>query len=118
MAKYPASVFEDAYNKIVDISGKYPGRMTILRMESIVAAKMMDPNKKFHLIFIDGDHSYEGVSSDIDAWISHVEPGGILCGHDYNNIKRGFWGVKQAVLERFKEEEIGLGDDHTWFHRV
>ena len=36
----------------------------------------------FDLIFIDGDHSYDGTISDIDLWVPKVAIGGILCGHD------------------------------------
>jgi predicted O-methyltransferase YrrM len=34
------------------------------------------------LIFIDGDHSYEGLASDWFAWKPLVAPGGIVCLHD------------------------------------
>lgn len=34
------------------------------------------------LLFIDGDHSYEGVSRDIAAWLPYVKPGGVAIFHD------------------------------------
>jgi predicted O-methyltransferase YrrM len=34
------------------------------------------------LIFVDGDHSYEGLSSDWFAWKRLVAPGGLVCLHD------------------------------------
>jgi predicted O-methyltransferase YrrM len=34
------------------------------------------------LIFIDGDHSYEGLSGDWFAWKRLVAPGGLVCLHD------------------------------------
>ena len=34
------------------------------------------------LIFIDGDHSYEGLSADWFAWKRLVAPGGLVCLHD------------------------------------
>ena len=36
----------------------------------------------FDLIYPDGDHSYHGVSVDIDNCCSLVRDGGILCGDD------------------------------------
>ncbi|KAA6470292.1 class I SAM-dependent methyltransferase [Bacillus cereus] len=36
-------------------------------------------------IFIDGDHSYQGISTDINLYINRVVPGGIIAFHDYNN---------------------------------
>lgn len=36
------------------------------------------------LVFIDGDHSYEGAKGDIMAWLPNVKTGGILALHDYH----------------------------------
>ena len=38
----------------------------------------------FHMIFIDGDHSYEGCRADIIDWMAHLVHGGIMAIHDYN----------------------------------
>jgi hypothetical protein len=47
------------------------------------------------VLFIDGDHSYEGVKADWDAYKSFLEPGSIVIFHDYG------WadGVKKVVRE-------------------
>lgn len=34
------------------------------------------------LLFIDGDHTYKGCKADIEAWIPHVNPGGVVAFHD------------------------------------
>jgi predicted O-methyltransferase YrrM len=60
-------------------------------MPSIEAAERLDG--VFDLVFLDGDHSYEGCRDDIFAWWPKVRPGGILCGHDYGS----FNGVTRAV---------------------
>lgn len=52
----------------------------------------------FDLVFLDGEHGYEGVRDDIAAYLPLVRPGGILCGHDFPKA-----GVRRAVLERFQE---------------
>ncbi len=54
-------------------------------------------------IFIDGDHSYDGLRSDWLAWRDHVSSGGIVALHDSNN--RNMCGS-----ERFTKEVI-LHDD-------
>tara|TARA_Y100000593_G_scaffold89252_1_gene173127 strand:+ start:544 stop:1155 length:612 start_codon:yes stop_codon:yes gene_type:complete len=64
-------------------------------------------DETFDLIFIDGDHSYEGCKADLENWWPKVKPGQILCGHDYcfpENNPNGF-GVKQAVDEFMKDRE-------------
>lgn len=58
------------------------------------------------ILFIDADHSYEGVLADIDAWLPKVKPGGLILGHDYSCI---FPGVKRAVHERFGYDVATLG---------
>lgn len=35
------------------------------------------------LVFIDGDHSYEGAKGDIEAWLPNIKPGGLIAVHDY-----------------------------------
>lgn len=34
------------------------------------------------VLFIDGDHSYEGVMHDIESWIPHLRRGGLALFHD------------------------------------
>lgn len=58
-------------------------------------------------VFIDADHSYEGVRRDVDAWLPKVKVGGVIAGHDFRN---GFgFGVVDAVLESFDRVEIWKG---------
>lgn len=51
-------------------------------------------------LFIDGDHRYPAVRKDIELWLQHVKPGGILSLHDYaSKAKKPKAGVMQAVDE-------------------
>ena len=47
------------------------------------------------LLFIDGDHSYEGVGRDFAAWSPFVVPRGLVCFHDVG----GWPGVTQLYEE-------------------
>ena len=47
-------------------------------------------------LFVDGDHEYEAVVTDIRAFLPFVRDGGIVAFHDY---KRGKPGVPRAVDE-------------------
>lgn len=50
----------------------------------------------YDVVYIDADHSYEGVKADIAAYAPLVAPGGYLCGHDHTES----WpGVIRAVRE-------------------
>jgi hypothetical protein len=46
------------------------------------------------LIFVDGDHSYEGVLRDT-RWIDHLLPGGLVIFHDCYE-----WGVEEDRVVR------------------
>ena len=56
------------------------------------------------MVFVDGDHSYSSVVRDIDAWLPHIKPGGIIAFHD---SAEGWEGVIAAIRDnrnRFGEE--------------
>lgn len=36
-------------------------------------------------VFIDGDHSYNAVTQDIEHWLPKIKQNGIIAGHDYTN---------------------------------
>lgn len=48
-----------------------------------MVAKVWD--RPINLLFIDGDHSYEGVKKDHDAWFPKVVKGGTVLYHDYDH---------------------------------
>lgn len=60
--------------------------------------------EKLDYCFIDGDHSYKGCKSDIEAWLPHMKKGGIIAFHDY---ERDVWpDVKIAVDEAMNGNEV------------
>lgn len=79
------------------------------------------PDEELGLLYLDADHSYAGVLSDLSMWYPKVVPGGIIAGHDFLNTS---YGVKDAVYEfckgRFdvqvipehKQEDAGF-----WFQK-
>ena len=63
---------------------------------------------RFDVVFLDGDHSYEGVAADLDALAERVVRGGVVLFHDFYHDKNetGEYGVRRAVEER--AAELGL----------
>ena len=60
------------------------------------------PDNHFDVIYIDGDHSFEGCSKDLELARHKVKKGGWIMGHDYemNELKARnvyCFGVNQAV---------------------
>lgn len=83
------------------------------------------PDSYFDLIFIDGDHSYEGVKEDLTNWWSKCNT--LFCGHDYM-LSKAVWngvecGVKRAVDEFVQEHKNQIkafrvytqSSNPTWF---
>lgn len=56
----------------------------------------MAPGKRIDVLFIDGDHSYEGCKADIEAWYPYMKEGGVMLFHDCDESSPG---VVQAVAE-------------------
>ena len=48
-----------------------------------------DIKKPIDLLFIDGNHSFQGVYEDFNNWASHLRPGGSIVFHDYDQKERG-----------------------------
>lgn len=90
---------------------QYDVRWSQLHMDSKLAGKtwIISGERNPNMVFIDGDHSYEGCKGDIEAWLPHIVDGGIIAVHDYNkqNIlpnpngphPREWPGVNSAVDE-------------------
>ena len=49
--------------------------------DSVNVAKSWE--RKLDFLIVDGDHSYNGVMRDIEAWLPHVKSGGTIFFHDY-----------------------------------
>ena len=66
-----------------------------LRGDSVEMADRV-PDGSLSLVYVDADHSYEGVKRDIEAWFPKLMVGGIFAFHDYLSPA---YGVKRAVEE-------------------
>jgi len=55
------------------------------------------PDGYFDWIYIDGNHFYEYVKSDLELSFQKTKVGGLVAGDDY--IEGGWCGVKKAVDE-------------------
>ena len=83
-------------------------RAIIIKMDSVEASKYI-ADESLDFVFIDGDHSYEGVKRDMHAWVPKVREGGIVSGHDYYVFPNsGNDGVVRAVDEFVAEHGYEL----------
>jgi hypothetical protein len=57
----------------------------IIKKASIEAARDV-PDRSLDFIYIDADHRFEYVVMDLFFWTPKVRSGGIIAGHDYENV--------------------------------
>lgn len=99
---YNQNLIEDGVrDMIVDIRGC-----------SWEAVRWFDDNS-LDFVFLDGNHSYEGVKKDITAWLPKIKSGGLISGHDYYNP----CGVKKAVDELLKDFETSK-ESCVWHKQI
>lgn len=72
---------------------KWGDNVTLLRGISYEMAWMV-PDNSIGMLYLDSDHSYEGVFKELVAYFNKVVKGGIISGHDF---LQPAYGVKQAV---------------------
>lgn len=92
---------EQLYNTFLNNIAPVRHVINPIRKDSVAAAAdYADGSLDF--VFVDGDHSYEGVKRDIIAWLPKMKPNSVFAGHDYA------WTpvIQQAVAEIFGPGEF------------
>jgi hypothetical protein len=92
----------DVYTRLVAVSKRFPA-LRVMKGDSSSILRSF-PNNTFDMIYIDGDHSYEGVKKDLRVALLKVKPGGWIMGHDFGlNFEKARhvyeFGVEKAVRE-------------------
>jgi len=85
--------------------------ISVQRGASLAVAQYLDP-ECLDFAFIDADHHYASVKSDIEAWEPKVKPGGWIGGHDYFNLECP--DVMRAVDERYGNRVLTRMDSLIW----
>ena len=99
---------EKYYQDLKSFCAKYPDRARIHKDYTVNVAKSFE-DESIDFVFIDADHSYEGVKNDIAAWEPKVKSGGYIIGHDIH-----FETVNKAVEERYGKS-YQTADDFLWY---
>ena len=112
MAHYSLAQQESCFEVAKSSTGFARERRCILRMESVAASRRID-DASLDFVFIDAEHTYPAVVSDILHWWPKLCAGGILCGHDYGTSHE----VVEAV-ERFSQLlrlPVGVARATVWW---
>jgi predicted O-methyltransferase YrrM len=98
--------------RLVSIAGDSHGEETARELERVLSGEPLDA------LFIDGDHSYDGVRADFERYAPLVRSGGIVALHDVNEDFRTRHGVESPSIsgevprfwrelkERYRTEEL------------
>jgi len=87
-------VLTKSYSNIIKI------KMSSSDFSNIIADNSID------FIYIDGDHSYKGITNDLINWKNKIKKGGYIGGHDYNDIQIDT--IIKAILENFPNYKINI----------
>lgn len=119
---YPQQWHDDNYALTVESLSQFDSsRYTILRGLSSEMCRHI-PDNSLGLVYIDGDHSYEGCKEDIKNYYPKLVDGGIMAFHDFMNMG---YGVAKAVIEFANENvipihyipETSIGDAGAWLRK-
>lgn len=75
-------------------------------------------NRPIALLFVDGDHSYEGVRSDFTLWSPFVVPGGVIAFDDSFDPRFGVRQLIGEVLEAGGHERLDVVGKVTAIRKV
>jgi hypothetical protein len=83
-----------------------PLNCTIARAFSVDAAATV-PDASLDFVYIDGNHVYDAVMADLQAWAPKVRSGGFVAGHDYRVFpNKPMIQVKAAVDDYTRQHGI------------
>jgi hypothetical protein len=107
------SNFEHAKNLLTP----YKKKVTFLVGRSDEMATKVRDNH-LDILYLDANHSYDGVMKDLQAWFDKVKINGVIAGHDYLNKDYGVFeaveqfskdkGLKVHVMKENKDEDAGF----------
>lgn len=75
------------------------GRVQLHRGYSVPTLAAFN-DQYFDWVYVDANHTYEGVTADLEACLPKMKIGGLICGHDYINSpywRHANYGVVEAV---------------------
>ena len=105
---------DDRYNAVLERLSPHiaSGRGRLIR--STLQDVMGSDVDAVDVVWIDGDHSYEAIVSDIENAPRFLRPDGIVAGHDFNPF---YLDVMKAVIDKARSTgvDVHLGMDCVWW---
>ncbi|MCI0558389.1 MAG: class I SAM-dependent methyltransferase [Nitrososphaera sp.] len=94
-SKYRYRGDQDLYENVLELfkSKGFDKCIQVIKSDTSAAANLFEDGT-FIFLFIDADHSYEGVKADFTAWQSKLTLNGIIAFHDSHHV-----GVEKLLSE-------------------
>ena len=123
----PAQIIDEEMNRLLESGEAFDlfkanirragvqDMIEIYRAESDVALKQL-VGRQFDLIFIDGNHAYRHVKSDIENALPLIRDGGIICGDDLEVLFAECNNVLAVKWAQMGAEYVFEPATRIWFH--
>lgn len=99
--------WDKVYQLVLEKLEPYKDRATIIRGSSFdILPTLKD---KFDIIYVDGDHSYEGAKKDLELSLQLLKEGGKIIVDDLH-----YSSVKKAFNEFVEEQDLQHNRDTIW----
>lgn len=119
------SYFQSPFEDIQCIGDIFDRHMEVFELHGFVnkvendsvSASIAYASESLDFAFLDADHQYNSVRSDILAWLPKIKPGAFLGGHDFNEYESP--GVIQAVDELLGIANVQLfgKENRSWLYQ-
>lgn len=93
---------KDTFQTFLENTKSFEGIIRPQRGRSIEVAACW--NLPIDFLFIDGDHSYEGVRADVEAWFPKLNSGALVVLHDFGWSEGVRRVIREYVAPRAKKE--------------
>lgn len=104
--------FATKNQKVFLIRGDSHDKKTLAEAQEILGQETID------LLFIDADHTYEGVKSDFEMYSALLQPGSIVGFHDIANSPEANYGVQKywnEIKTKYRHQEIIADPDQKGY---
>ena len=103
----PQDVQDWVYREMFRRVSRYFDKTVLVAQNSMFAVELF-PDEFFDFIYIDGNHNYESVKQDLNAWWPKTKKCGVFSGHDFDlsGVADIRHDVTDAVIEFAKEKNL------------
>ncbi len=117
---FDQSWHEDNYKSVLEAIKGREDDVILLKGFSYKMADFV-PDNSLGMVYIDGDHTYEGARADIDSYWPKLVPGGLMLFHDAANPTYGIMDAMhnftKGVGINILEEDGDIANKGAWIQK-